>query len=153
MSLYCFPNARTPDQLAEMERLDAAGVCLFCPEGLARNGGQQILFSTRHWTVTPNHYPYPGTSLHLLLIPHQHAGDLLDLGDESRADFWAALAEVAQRHRLDHYGLGVRNGDCRYTGATIHHVHAHVLVGSGDEDAPPVRMRFSGRRPYPPRSA
>jgi len=40
----------------------------------------------------------------------------------------------------------VRNGDCRYTGATIGHVHAHVLVGDAEAaDAPPVRMRFSAR--------
>lgn len=145
MSLYCFEHARTPGQLAEMKRLDAAGVCLFCPEYLASHPRQQVLFSTRHWTVTPNEFPYGGTSLHLLLVPHQHASDLLELGDEARGDFWAALAAVVDGYGLSHYGLGVRNGDCRFTGATIRHVHAHVLVASTRQDAPPVRMRFSGR--------
>jgi diadenosine tetraphosphate (Ap4A) HIT family hydrolase len=80
-----------------------------------------------------------------LLVPHQHAGDLLELGDEVRADFWVALAAVAEASGLRHYGLGIRNGDCRFTGATIKHVHAHVLVGSPESGAPPVRMRFSSR--------
>jgi len=162
VSLYCFGNARTADQLAEMRRLDAAGICLFCPDELARHARQRILYRTRHWTVTPNEFPYPGTSLHLLLVPDQHAGDLLELSEEVRRDFWEALGTVAREHRLTHYGLGVRNGDCRYTGATIAHVHAHVLVGDADTaDAPPVRMRFSSRpgrldapaSGYPPRSA
>jgi ATP adenylyltransferase len=163
VSLYCFGNARTAEQLAEMRRLDAAGVCLFCPDGLARHARQRILYRTRHWAVTPNEFPYPGTRLHLLLVPDQHAGDLLELSDEVRQDFWTALGAVAREHQLTHYGLGVRNGDCRYTGATIAHVHAHVLVGDADTaGAPPVRMRFSSRpdrpgegRPpgYPPRSA
>jgi ATP adenylyltransferase len=148
VSLYCFENARTDEQLAEMRRLDAEGVCLFCPEGLASHARQQVLFRTRHWTVTPNEFPYPGTSLHLLLVPDQHAADLLDLAEEVRQDFWRALQAVADRHQLGHYGLGVRNGDCRFTGATIAHVHAHVLVGDPHApDAPPVRMRFSSRRP------
>jgi ATP adenylyltransferase len=148
VSLYCFENARTDEQLAEMRRLDAEGVCLFCPEGLARHARQQVLFRTRHWTVTPNEFPYPGTSLHLLLVPDQHAADLLDLTEEVRQDFWQALRAVADRHQLGHYGLGVRNGDCRFTGATIAHVHAHVLVGDTHAPgAPPVRMRFSSRRP------
>ena len=146
MSLYCFENARTPEQRAEMARLDAAGICLFCPEHLASHAGQRILFSTEHWAVTPNRYPYQGTSQHLLLVPHQHAGDLLELSDEVRGDFWVALAQVAQTCELRHYGLGVRNGDCRFTGATITHVHAHVLVGADEPGAPPVRMRFSARR-------
>jgi ATP adenylyltransferase len=145
VSLYCFDNARSPEQLAEMRRLDAAGVCLFCPEYLASQSRQQVLFSTQHWTITPNEFPYPGTSLHLLLVPHQHAADVLELGEEVRSDFWVALRAVAERHGLRHYGLGVRNGDCRFTGATIRHVHAHVLVSAVHDDAPPVRMRFSGR--------
>jgi ATP adenylyltransferase len=146
MSLYCFENARTAEQRAEMARLDAAGICLFCPEYLASHPRQRILFSTQHWTVTPNAFPYAGTQLHLLLIPDQHAGDLLQLSDEVRADFWVTLAAVAEANELSYYGLGVRNGDCRLTGATIEHVHAHLLVGSDDEMAAPVRMRFSARR-------
>jgi ATP adenylyltransferase len=146
VSLYCFENVRTAEQRAEMARLDAAGICLFCPEYLASHPRQRILLSTRHWTVTPNAFPYRGTQLHLLLIPDQHAGDLLQLSDEVRADFWVALAAVAEVNELRYYGLGVRNGDCRRTGATIEHVHAHVLVGSDDETAEPVRMRFSARR-------
>jgi diadenosine tetraphosphate (Ap4A) HIT family hydrolase len=145
VSLYCFEHARDPGQLAEMRRLDAAGICLFCPEHLASHSRQQVLASTRHWTVTANEFPYPGTSLHLLLVPHQHAGSLLELTADARADFWEALSTVAQKYQLTHYGLGVRNGDCRYTGATIAHVHVHVLVSSGADGGPPVRMRFSGR--------
>lgn len=152
MSLYCFENARTDEQRAEMARLDAAGICLFCPEHLASHPQQRILLSTRHWTATPNEYPYAGTSRHILLVPHQHASDLLELSDEVRADFWVALAAVAEAIGLHHYGLGIRNGDCRFTGATIQHVHAHVLVGSDEEGAPPVRMRFSSH-PRPARPA
>jgi ATP adenylyltransferase len=145
VSFYCFENARTAEQLAEMRRLDAEGICLFCPEGLARHARQQVLFRTRHWTATPNEFPYQGTRLHLLLVPDQHANDLLDLAEEVRHDFWAALAAVAEKHQLSYYGLGVRNGDCRLTGATIRHVHAHVLVGEEAAGATPVRMRFSAR--------
>lgn len=147
MSLYCFEHARTPEQLAEMRRLDAAGICLFCPQQLASHPRQEVLFRTRHWSATLNEFPYQGTSLHLLLVPHQHAADLLELSDEVRGDFWAALAAAVERHGLSHYGLGIRNGDCRFTGATIQHVHAHVLVAAGSGETPPVRMRFSGRPP------
>jgi ATP adenylyltransferase len=146
VSYYCLENYRTAEQLADMRQLEAQGVCLFCPAGLRSHTRQQILFQTRHWTVTPNEFPYPGTVLHLLLVPQQHATDLLDLDEAVRQDFWTALAAVRDRCGLGHYGLGVRNGDCRFTGATIRHVHAHVLVGDTDPDhATVVRMRFSSR--------
>ena len=146
MSLYCMDNVRTAQQLAEMRRLDAAGICLFCPEHLRQHAGQEILWRTRYWSVTPNKFPYAGTATHLLLVPDTHVGDLLDLDPEVQHDFWLALAAVRERFGLTYYGLGVRNGDCRFTGATIAHVHAHVLTGDPHESADaPVRMRFSSR--------
>jgi ATP adenylyltransferase len=165
VSLYYFGNCRTEAQRAEMERLDAAGVCLFCPDVLRAHEKQQVLWETAHWMVTPNEFPYAGTRLHLLLIPKEHVTDLLDLSPASRADFWEVLASVRSEYGLSHYGLGSRNGDSRYTGGTIRHLHVHVLVGKGDEqdeqdardeqdvrdgdgiaEAPPftpVRMKFS----------
>jgi len=143
MSLYCFENVRTAEQRAEMERLDAAGICLFCPEHLAAHPRQELLFSTGHWNVTPNAFPYAGTSLHLLLVPHLHVSDLLALPDDARNDFWTALAEVSRRYGLESYGVGARNGDPRLSGATIAHLHVHVLVPAAVDGSPAVRMRFS----------
>jgi ATP adenylyltransferase len=154
VSLYCFENYRTAEQLAEMRRLEAAGLCLFCPDSLSRHATQQILLQTRHWSVTPNEFPYPGTLLHLLLVPSQHAADMLDLDQEVQQDFWPVLRAVRDRYHLSYYGLGIRNGDCRFTGATIRHVHAHVLVGDTDpENGAVVRMRFSSRPAEPGRPA
>lgn len=139
-------NYRTDEQLQEMRRLEAAGICLFCPAALREHDRQRAAFETRHWLVTPNAFPYRGTRLHLLVVPHQHVNDILDLDEEARGDFWTALAAIRERFGLDHYGLGVRNGNCSFTGATIAHVHAHVLVGDPDLDPEvPVRMRFSSR--------
>lgn len=146
LSLYCTDNHRTAGQLAEMERLEAAGTCLFCPEALHGHQHQQVIFETAHWAVTPNEFPYAGTRLHLLVVPHRHVGDVLDLDDEALGDFWTALRWIRERFDLGHYGLGMRNGDCRFTGATIAHVHAHVLVGDPELNPEvPVRMRFSSR--------
>jgi diadenosine tetraphosphate (Ap4A) HIT family hydrolase len=128
-----------------MTRLEAAGICLFCPAGL-RESEQPILLETSHWTVTLNAYPYPGTAFHALLVPHQHASDMLDLGSAAQHDFWSALATIRERHDLTYYGLGVRNGDCRFTGGTIAHVHAHLIVADPTSATEvPVRMRFSSR--------
>jgi ATP adenylyltransferase len=146
LKLYCTDNYRTDEQLAEMRRLEAAGICLFCPASLREHARQDVILETRHWAVTPNAFPYQGTRLHLLVVPRQHVNDMLDLDDEALADFWTALRLIRERFDLDHYGLGVRNGNCSFTGATIAHVHAHVLVGDPSlEPETPVRMRFSSR--------
>jgi ATP adenylyltransferase len=149
MRLYCMSNHRTAEQLAEMQRLEAAGICLFCP-GSPRDDVRQreVVWESRHWTVLPNDFPYQGTMLHLLVVPHKHVNDMLDLDAESLSDFWDVLTVIRERFNLGHYGLGVRNGDCSFTGATIAHVHAHILVGDPtSEPEVPVRMKFSSRPP------
>jgi ATP adenylyltransferase len=141
MSLYYLGNARSEEQRAYMRRLEADGVCLFCPGPMDADPEQEILHHTAHWTVTPNKFPYAGTKLHLMLVPHEHETDLLDLSDAAQQDFWAALRWVRDKHGLTYYGLGARNGECRHTGGTIAHVHVHVIVG--DPSAGPVRFKVS----------
>lgn len=146
MRFYCLDNYRTAEQLAEMRRLEAAGLCLFCPEGLSSRPDRPVLFRTQHWIALPNDFPYAGTRLHVLLVPGQHVGDVLDLDAAAQADFWAALGQVRERYGLTYYALGMRNGDCRYTAASIVHVHAHVMVGDpATEPEVPIRMRLSSR--------
>ena len=140
--LYHLGNARTDAQRQDMVDLEARGVCLFCPDHLGAE--QRLLLQTEHWSVTPNEYPYAGTRLHLLLVPHAHVSDLLDLSDDARADLWTVLARVRAVHGLEFYGLGARNGDCRYTGGTIEHVHVHLVQGDvEDPDHVPVRLKLS----------
>jgi ATP adenylyltransferase len=127
-----------------MRRLEAAATCLFCPDGLRQQAREQILLETSHWSVMPNKFPYRGTSFHLLVIPHQHAADIIDLEPSSQCDFWSVLAIMRERFDLKHYGLGIRNGDCKLTGATVAHVHAHVVVGD-DSSESEIMMRFSSR--------
>ncbi len=139
MSLYYLGNARGEEQREYMRRLEAEGVCIFCPEHLAE--AQDVLHRTAHWTVTPNRFPYAGTRLHLMLVPREHVADLLDLSPAAQQDFWIALRWIRDEHALTYYGLGARNGECRHTGGTIEHVHVHVIVG--DPDAGPVRFKIS----------
>ena len=146
MSLYCTDNHRTAEQLAEMRQLEAAGICLFCPDGLRQQAPEQILWEADHWWVISNKFPYRGTSLHLLVIPHEHASDMIDLDPVSQSDFWNVLALIRERFDLKHYGLGVRNGNCRFTGATVAHVHAYILVGD-ENSGTEIRMRFSSHPP------
>ena len=147
MTLYYLGNGRTDEQLAEMRRLEAEGICLFCPGQLNR----QVLHRTPQWTVTSNDFPYRGTRLHLLLVPDEHVTDLVDLSAEAQRDFWSALAWVRDHHGLAHYGVAARNGRCEFTGGTIRHVHVHVVQGDVDDPRhEPVRVKLSSR-PGPPR--
>ncbi len=140
MPLYHLDNYRTAEQLADMRRLEAAGICLFCPEHLAADERQRIVHRTAHWTVTPNEFPYAGTKLHLMLIPDEHVSDLLDLTPDGPGRLLDRARLGREHHGLDYYGLAARNGDPRFTGGTIVHLHVHLIVG--EQGAEPVKFKL-----------
>jgi ATP adenylyltransferase len=146
VSLYYLGNYRTDEQLQDMRRLEADGICIFCPEHLARDANQRVLHRTSLWTVTPNEFPYARTRLHLLLVPDEHVTDLVDLSSEAQADFWVALKWVRDHHGLTYHSMVARNGECEFTGATVRHVHVHLLQGDvEDPHHEPVRTKLSSR--------
>lgn len=146
MSLYYLGNSRASEQLSEMRQLETEGKCLFCPEQLDAYPAQRVLTKINGWSVTENRYPYKGARLHLLLIPRLHVSDILALPPDLLADFWLALAWVKNNYALAFYGLGIRCGDCRYTGGTIQHLHVHVVVGDIENPGhEPVRLKLSSR--------
>jgi ATP adenylyltransferase len=147
-SYYCLANHRDPEQRDEMVRLDHADVCLFCAPAYASDDSHPILWQSASWSVTPNRYPYAGTTLHLLLIPAQHVVDVLDLPRRALGEIWDALAWIKEYYSLSFYGLALRSGDCRYTGGTIKHLHFHVIVGDVENpEHAPVRLKLSSRPP------
>jgi diadenosine tetraphosphate (Ap4A) HIT family hydrolase len=148
MGLYQLGNFRHPQQLADMQALDRAGICIFCPEHLTGDPRHPVLHQTEHWIVTTNKYPYAGTRMHLLLVPRAHVEDLLDLDPAARDGYWSVLAWVKETYGLSFYCIGSRNGDGRYTGSSISHVHVHVVVGDVDDpEHRPVRFKMSDRPP------
>jgi ATP adenylyltransferase len=145
-SLYYLGNARSDEQLAEMQRLERRGECVFCPEQLGRDSDQPVVLRSEKWAAVENRYPYQGASRHLLLVPAAHESDLLDLDYDTRVDFWSMLESVRTTFGLRYYGMGARNGDPRFTGGTVVHVHVHVIVGDAESDPfVPVRLKLSSR--------
>ncbi len=142
--LYYLGNTRTQEQADRMRELESAGICLFCPPVIDAEPEAGLVLANEHWVVRHNDFPYRGARLHLLCIPRTHVTDLVDLSDEALADYWQVIRKLRAQFALTYYGLGVRCGDCAYTGGTIAHVHAHLIAGDPDSEDP-VRLKLSSR--------
>jgi ATP adenylyltransferase len=142
--LYYLGNSRSQGQTEDMITKEAKGLCIFCPEHLRADPSQRVAHESGHWIVTPNQYPYAGVLHHFLLVPKVHVTDVLDLSPAAFADMQRALSWVRKTYGLTYWSFGSRNGDFRYTGATIAHVHIHVLVGDpAQHDESPVILYLS----------
>lgn len=123
-------HVRTSEQRAQMEQIAAKGICPFCKEHLERTHRAPILWTGRWWSVTKNDYPYEGSELHYLFIYNKHVETL----DGVQPEAFAELMEHVQRASLEHGIPGgtlfMRFGDSDYTGATVAHLHAHLVAGA-----------------------
>ena len=147
-ALYHLPAARTADQRAQMEALEAAGICVFCAEHVAEHHREPILFSGEHWYVTENDYPYAGTVAHYLIVPHRHVTSFDELPDAAGAELWAIKRRL--REQFAPLALATatveRSGDMRYNGGSVAHLHTHfVALGAAPEKA--VRFKVSEEGP------
>jgi diadenosine tetraphosphate (Ap4A) HIT family hydrolase len=84
-------------------------------------------------------WPYEWTKnggQHLMLFLKTHAEEASQVPTGAWDEIGTVLSEMSRRLGIPGGALYVRFGDPAWTGATLRHVHAHVLQKSGvDADA------------------
>ncbi|MBX9906694.1 HIT domain-containing protein [Patescibacteria group bacterium] len=137
-------NARTEEQKALMAKIEADGVCPFCAEHFKKYHPKPILRETDYWFVTTNMSPYEGTQHHFLLVYKPfHATLPEQVVREAQTDLFASIEWIMKTHHIMGGSFFMRFGDMKYTGSSVEHLHAHLIVG--DVDAPdhqPVKVRL-----------
>jgi ATP adenylyltransferase len=143
-ALYHLDAARSDEQRAYMERLEADGICIFCPD----HQRMPVEFAGEHWYVTRNDYPYAGTVAHYLIVPHAHVTSFDELPDAAGAELWAIKRRL--KAELEPLALATveRSGDMRFNGGSVAHLHTHFVALPAEPETT-VRFRVSaqGRTP------
>jgi ATP adenylyltransferase len=127
-----------------MEELDAAGVCIFCPEHVAEHHGEPIEYTGEHWYVTRNAFPYPGTSAHYLIVPHQHVSSFDELPDAAGAELWKIKRMLKDQLGSPAVATVERNGPMELSGSSVAHLHTH-FVALDESPQATVKFRVSAR--------
>jgi diadenosine tetraphosphate (Ap4A) HIT family hydrolase len=145
-SLYDLAAARSAAQRQRMEELEAAGICVFCPEYVAEHQPEPIEHTGRHWYVTRNRYPYEGTAAHYLIVSRLHVVSFDELPDEAGAELWSIRR--ALKAQLEPAALATveRSGNMLYNGGSVAHLHIH-LVALERSPSTTVRFRVSAYGP------
>jgi ATP adenylyltransferase len=137
--LYNLDAARLDDQRVYMEELEAAGICVFCPEHVAHYHREPVERTGTHWYVTRNDYPYAGSAAHYLIVARRHVASFDELPDEAGAELWAIRRSLARQLQPLALATVERSGDMRYNGASVAHLHVHLLALDA---APATTVRF-----------
>lgn len=136
--------AREPDQLEVMQQIDDDGVCPFCVESLAKYHKHPIVRESDNWLVTESQWPYKYTQRHLLLISREHVESPLDLPNEAFAEMGDHMKWAISYEEVAYGGLAMRFGDASKTGASVKHLHAHIVQASEElSEDEKLRFKFS----------
>lgn len=137
-------NTRSKDQLRVMQDIQKSQECPFCPENLEKYHKQPVFKKGAHWILTRNQWPYENTDQHLLAIASYHAERFSDLKPGSFDELQEQISWAISEFKIAAGGLAMRFGDTSRNGATVRHLHAHLIVPK--LDLPPedkVRFKIS----------
>jgi diadenosine tetraphosphate (Ap4A) HIT family hydrolase len=140
--LYDLEAARSDAQRKRMEDLEAAGVCVFCPEHVTEHQPEPVEHTGRHWYVTRNRYPYEGTAAHYLIVAREHVTSFDELPDEAGAELWSIKRMLAARLEPAAIATVERSGNMLYNGGSVAHLHVHLVALEASPSAT-VRFRVS----------
>jgi ATP adenylyltransferase len=137
--LYYLDAARTEDQRAYMEDLEARRICVFCPEHVAEYHREPVEWSGEFFYVTKNDYPYAGAAAHYLIVPHRHVTSFDELPDAAGVELWAIKRRLREQLAPLATATVERSGDMRFNGGSVAHLHTHFLALDA---APVATVRF-----------
>lgn len=137
-------NARFDDQREVMEDIERNQECPFCSENLDKYHKEEILRRGTHWILTRNQWPYKNTDTHLLAITAYHAEKLSDLREGSFDELQGHMVWAEEEFHVEAGGIAMRFGNTASNGATVSHLHMHMIVPSADKPADEkVRFKIS----------
>lgn len=138
-------HARFEKQRRMLEQIEKDGVCPFCPEHLSKYHENPIIKESRHWSITKNDHPYENTRIHLLAVLKTHAEELSELEPAAWQELLELVQWAVQEYKITGGVVGLRFGDTNTSGATVKHLHVHLITAKitdrEDPDYKPVRFR------------
>lgn len=118
------------DYAQTLDAIIAGGFCPFCEEHLFKHHQRPLIYKSKHWLVTENAWPYKGSRFHFLFITRSHVEATEDMPTAAWTDLQKLYKKLVRENDIKGATLMIRSGDTRFTGASVNHLHAHLITGS-----------------------
>ncbi len=127
-------NTRPGVYDAVIRDIAAKKVCPFCPGELPKHHKNAILLEQKYWIATDSMYPYENSKNHVLFIHKEHLEHISELSSEAQKELWEIVEECLLLKNMIGGTLLMRFGDTKSTGASVNHLHAHLVCGDPNQD-------------------
>ena len=116
-----------------INKIATDGVCPFCPDHLKKYHKLPIVEHT-YWWATDNMYPYKPSLNHGLFIHKAHIKSLIEISPEAWSELHTILKTEIARRNVTGGTFAMRFGDTHFTGASVSHLHAHLIQSTPEDE-------------------
>ncbi len=122
------PKFAKNDEYGEIINIiEKEGKCPFCSNNFKYHK-HPILKRQCDWFITKISWPYKNTEHHFLIISDFHKEQLSELNNNDLKNVNFLMNWAIEEFGIKGGALTLRFGDTEYTGATVCHIHFHLIA-------------------------
>lgn len=125
-------NARKGEYKKVIEEIATTGKCPFCKENFKYHK-KPIYQRKGKWFLTNNSWPYKNTKNHLIILGDQHKENFSDLTKKDLESVGYLVNWAIKKWKIKGGGIAMRFGETDYTGASVSHIHMHIICPEIDK--------------------
>lgn len=110
-----------------LETIELEGKCPFCQENFKYHK-EPILKRSEDWFITKSSWPYDNAEYHFLIINNVHKESLFEITDDDLSCVIALAKWACKQFKILGGALALRFGSTDFTGATVCHLHFHLVA-------------------------
>jgi len=119
-------NARKGEYKKVIKEIARTGKCPFCKENFKYH--KKPVFKRKdEWFLTDNTWPYKNTKHHLVIIGDKHKENFSELTKKDLTAVAFLVNWAIKKWKIRGGGVAMRFGKTDYTGASVSHLHFHII--------------------------
>ena len=119
-------TARTEEYRKILKTIESENKCPFCPSNFKYHK-KPILKKSGGWFITENSWSYKEAKYRFLIISEKHKERLSGLTVKDFATVLRLAKWAVKEFNIPGGALAMRFGDIKFTGATVYHLHFHLI--------------------------
>lgn len=119
--------AKSREYKAVLSTIEERGKCPFCSDNFKYHK-HPVLKRTQGWFISKSSWPYENAKHHFILLKALHKEHIKELSQGDMKGVLTLTQWATKKFGIKGGALAMRFGDTSYTGATVCHLHFHLIV-------------------------
>ena len=131
-------NARKGEYKKVIKEIYLKGKCPFCRENFKYHK-KPILKKKGGWLLTEESWPYKNSLFHFLIIGEKHREEFSEVTNKDFESIAYLTCWAIRKHKIRGGVLAIRFGDSNFSGASVPHIHFHLISPQQDKRTKRIR--------------